>query len=277
MTEYATVLKIRTLLCFLSNETHVCSVTGLSKTLCQEKYKISRIITDLEKDGLVSRSSKNKPVLTEKGLKVAKDYYNKVDLSVNLLPNSGVAPSNASRDGLIWGVFNSADTCEAVEKVWNISKLKNSLSQQKNFLGRVLSQKLKDGKYVGSVVLYDKGAYAVDNLADFNKAIINSAVIVIKEGHGKIQLETREVTLINEKTSTIQPYTLEHIRYNDSGKMEASEKLGRIFTVPLDDMRFSVFGQDSQKILHGHSNMELTFRDYDGNLIEKKVLFTVIM
>ena len=46
-------LKVRTLLCFLKREAEDCTVTKIAKTLGEEKYTISRILSVLEKDGLV--------------------------------------------------------------------------------------------------------------------------------------------------------------------------------------------------------------------------------
>ena len=47
------ILKLRVLLCFLNAPCEECTVTGIARTLKEEKYKISRIIIGLEKEGMI--------------------------------------------------------------------------------------------------------------------------------------------------------------------------------------------------------------------------------
>ena len=64
-------LIMRVLLCFLKSAPEDCTVTGISRTLKEEKYKISRAVIELEKEGLVDRSDQRHPILTETGRKQA--------------------------------------------------------------------------------------------------------------------------------------------------------------------------------------------------------------
>ena len=50
MTNEPEILKLRVVLCFLQAGEEGCSVTGISRTLGEEKYKISRAINAVTKD-----------------------------------------------------------------------------------------------------------------------------------------------------------------------------------------------------------------------------------
>ena len=66
------LLRLRVMLCFLESAPGDCTVTGISRTLKEEKYKISRVLIALEKEGLVDRFDTRNPHLTEKGQEAAK-------------------------------------------------------------------------------------------------------------------------------------------------------------------------------------------------------------
>lgn len=51
MNESADLLRLRVLLCFLRSTPENCNVTGISRTLREEKYTISRMMAHLERDG----------------------------------------------------------------------------------------------------------------------------------------------------------------------------------------------------------------------------------
>ena len=66
------LLRLRVMLCFLESAPGDCTVTGISQTLKEEKYKISRVLIALEKEGLVDRFDTRNSHLTETGQEAAK-------------------------------------------------------------------------------------------------------------------------------------------------------------------------------------------------------------
>ena len=60
------ILKVKTLICF-QNQKEQWNVTNLAVTLGEEKYAVSRVLTVLEKEGLIDKSNRRKPILNEKG------------------------------------------------------------------------------------------------------------------------------------------------------------------------------------------------------------------
>ena len=59
------ILKVKTLICF-QNQKEQWNVTNLAVTLGEEKYAVSRVLTVLEKEGLIDKSNRRKPILTKK-------------------------------------------------------------------------------------------------------------------------------------------------------------------------------------------------------------------
>jgi Mn-dependent DtxR family transcriptional regulator len=85
MTESPDILRLRVLLCFLKSAPEHCTVTGISRTLNEEKYTISRSMQGLAKDGLIDRTDARHPLLTEKGRELAQRYAERVEIATNHL------------------------------------------------------------------------------------------------------------------------------------------------------------------------------------------------
>ena len=51
------ILKVKTLICF-QNQKEQWNVTNLAVTLGAEKYAVSRVLTVLEKEGLIDKSNR---------------------------------------------------------------------------------------------------------------------------------------------------------------------------------------------------------------------------
>ena len=90
MSDIPDILRLRVLLAFLKEDRETCTVTGISRTLGEEKYKISRIVIGLEKDGLIDRSDQRHPVLTKVGKKTAEQCAERIRISLSHLLYEGV-------------------------------------------------------------------------------------------------------------------------------------------------------------------------------------------
>ena len=56
MNESSDLLRLRVLLCFLRSTPENCNVTGISRTLREEKYTISRMMAHLENEAVILRA-----------------------------------------------------------------------------------------------------------------------------------------------------------------------------------------------------------------------------
>ena len=89
MEENSKILKLRVLLCFLKSDPEDCIVTGISRTLGEEKYSVSRIITALEREDYINCDDVRNPVLTEKGYRAAARYSDRLDVTLGHLLYEG--------------------------------------------------------------------------------------------------------------------------------------------------------------------------------------------
>ena len=272
MLESATVLKNRVLLCFLSGDEKEKNVTGIAKTLGEEKYTISRIMKELEEEGLVDRTKPRRPVLTPDGSRLAKYYSENIDVSVDLLLHSGVEPVTAKRDGLYWGIFNSKETSRVVKNLWNVNHIKRVFQGKSNFNGTELCRDWDDGTYKLPFVLYSEIAKNGKNFSMANSAFVNPCIITVKNGKGFVHIEAIPV-----EVGIIGPRQVDHIKYSYEGVFETAEKSGRIFTFPIDSLDFSSFGTGNSQIIHGQTEMEFFFRLSENHKQGVRALFTIII
>ena len=108
------ILRLRVLLCFLKDNSKDNTVTGISRILNEEKYKVSRILIALEKEGMLNRSDARHPVLTENGRKEAVRYSERLEITLNHLLYEGVDSENAMSDAFYWTLYSSDKTIETV-------------------------------------------------------------------------------------------------------------------------------------------------------------------
>lgn len=110
MSEKPDVLRLRVLLSLMKEDSETCTVTGIAKTLGEEKYTVSRILTGLEKEGLLDCSDTRHPTLTEEGRKAAQVYGEKIRITMNHLIYEGVDVENAKSDAYSWALYNTEQT-----------------------------------------------------------------------------------------------------------------------------------------------------------------------
>ena len=108
------ILKVKTLICF-QNQKEQWNVTNLAVTLGEEKYAVSRVLTVLEKEGLIDKSNRRKPILTKKGKMAAEAYSQKVELVIGHLLSTGVSQELAREDAVTIASYCKEETLEALK------------------------------------------------------------------------------------------------------------------------------------------------------------------
>ena len=83
-------LKIRILVSFITLSKESCTVTGLARLLGIEKYSVSRAISALEKEGLLTRGENRTMGLTGKGNAEARRYAGLLEAAQSCLIHEGV-------------------------------------------------------------------------------------------------------------------------------------------------------------------------------------------
>ena len=138
MTESPDLLRLRVLLCFDPSSRSECTVTGIARTLGQEKYSISRILKYFSEKGIMDTSNSRHPVLTEKGEELLSYYSERVSTLVNHLLYEGVDIENARSDALSMALYNSDQSMAAIRATEETYRIKYEFRNRKRFSGSVL-------------------------------------------------------------------------------------------------------------------------------------------
>ena len=154
----AEILRLCILLCFLKSDSCDCTVTGISRILNEEKYRISRMIISLEKEGLIDRDNIRNPVLTPKGYEKAKYYAERTDIALNHLVYEGVDTESAKRDAFYWALYCTDKTMDVIRATEERYRVKYELREQKQFSGAALCRKFHDGCYQFPFIIYREQA-----------------------------------------------------------------------------------------------------------------------
>ena len=132
------ILKVKTLICF-QNQKEQWNVTNLAVTLGEEKYAVSRVLTVLEKEGLIDKSNRRKPILTKKGKMAAEAYSQKVELVIGHLLSTGVSQEVAREDAVTIASYCKEETLEALKKEEIAKRVKYGFREGMEFDGERLS------------------------------------------------------------------------------------------------------------------------------------------
>lgn len=130
------ILKMRILTCFIKMSKSNCNVTGLAKSLSEEKYAVSRAMKSLESSGLLDRSDNRCPVLTDKGQKLAYEYADKIDIVANHLLGEGVNPVAAKQDAFLLSMYCTNETLSVIKEIEDKMRIKQVTDSYTKFTGK---------------------------------------------------------------------------------------------------------------------------------------------
>lgn len=271
------ILKLRILLCFLQAEPDGCSVTGLAKTLNEEKYTISRMLASMEKEGLVDRSDNRRPLLTEKGREDAKRYSERISITLNHLLYEGVDMENARRDAFYWALHCSDKTMEAIRETEERYRVKYELREQKHFGGNVLCRRMRDGSYSLPFLIYREQVKDGNNISMANEGFEHPCTLVIRNGEGFIQMRAVSVSANSGLTGKRMSGRVKSVRYFDNGIFSAAEQNGDIFLFPASALNFVNIGSGSGQILHGSVCLKMACSVGLVHMPESTAIFTMLI
>ena len=143
MAESSEVLRLRALLGFYKEDN--VTVTGLSRTLGEEKYTISRLLSSLEEEGLVDRSNNRHPKLTEQGLEVAERYAERLSFIIYREKANAVTNVSMVNEG-----FEHPAILSVTDGVGTIRLHATTLNARSAKTGAAMKGKVKSLKYFDS-------------------------------------------------------------------------------------------------------------------------------
>lgn len=275
MQESLEILKLRILLCFLSTNEKSHTVTNIAKTLGEEKYTVCRMLKVLENNGLIDRSEKRCPKLTEKGRKKAKYYEERISISLNHLTYEGLDINSAQHDSLYWALYNTENAMQVIRSTEKRYRLKYELREKKRFSGLHLSKKMGDGIYEFPFVFYRENADSSNNLSKANDLFENLCVLKIENGRGLIQLRmvpVKEKAFYKDGNATMKICDAE---YFFNGTYIRVEKNGNVFSFPAESLNFINIGSGVGQILHG--SVSIKIRCSGNSMTDSKAIFTIFI
>ncbi len=269
MSETSDILKLRILLCFLQADDG-CTVTGLSKTLCEERYTVSRMISTLEGEGLIDKSNSRHPFLTNKGREEAERYSERIRTAVSDLMYEGVDMENAKRDAIYWALYCSEQTMTAIRDTEERYRVKTELGESKCFGGALLTKMFSDGEYRFPFIMYRENFKHGNNISSSNNCFIHPCVMNIQNNSGNVQL-----CIIRNSVSAYK--RIKNVKYYYDGVYYNAEMYGDILQIPIEVLKFENIGAGVGQVLHGCVCIKIQYFDDCNNQIETKAMFTILI
>lgn len=271
------ILKLRVLLCFLQSAPENCTVTGISRTLKEEKYKISRVIMSLEKDGLVDRDDVRNPVLTPKGCEEAKRYSERIDFTLNHLLYEGVDTESAKRDAFYWALYSTDKTMAVVRATEERYRLKYEFRDKKQFSGAELCKRLPDGCYQFPFVIYREQVKNNNNISMANEGFEHPCTLYVKGGVGIVQLRSLPLSKKSAKDGKMIHGKVNKMEYYDAGRFVSAELHGNITSFPADVLNFINMGSGVGQVMHGSVCLKMQCSCGIIHMPESKAIFTILI
>lgn len=271
------VLKLRVLLCFLRADPVECTVTGISRMLHEEKYKVSRAMMALERDGFVDRSQARQPLLTESGRQEGERYAQRVETSLSHLLSEGISPENAQQDAYHWALFCSEQTMDAVRAMAEPNRVKAGLGNRRQFGGAILCRKMMDGCYRFPFFLYRQQVENGSNLSVFNHGFQRPCTLCVKNGQGVVRLQAVPRHPCTCSHRAWQYGNMHHVKYLCAGRYVGAESVGGVFSIPAHVLHFENIGSGAGQVLHGSVCLRVGCWRRDQLMPEQDVIFTILV
>ncbi len=277
MQETPEALKFRIMMCLLVSSPSGCTVTGISRTLKEKKYTITRFMSRMEQEGLVDRSNVRAPVLTEKGRAQAERYRERVSLAQNHLLYEGVDMEHAKEDACLWALYCSDALMDVIRASDERYRIKQELRDKKTFGGSVFCKKLKDGSYTFPFIIYREHVKDNDNISMANNGFEHPCTLYVEKGQGVIQLRVLPMSQKSVVNGKLLDGRISKLEYLDSGRFVSAEIHGDMISFPASALTFVNMGTGADQILHGSVCLRIQCSCGGSHVPEPKALFTILI
>ena len=270
------ILKFKILTCLLTGPEAGCSVTGISKTLQQKKYAISRLMIQMGEEGLIDRSQIRAPRLTPEGRKLAEAYKKRVDIILNHFLYNGVKVEDAKEDAFRFAVNCSDATIEAIWKKDEKYRVRRLLQGPRKFTGKKLCKYLENGTYLFPFIIYRSSMDEKEAVSMANLAFEHPCTLHVENGTGTIQLRRK---IVDGKTKEGKPMRGEtsRLEYFDGGTYVNAEIYGDVVTFPAEILNFSNEGYGIENIIHGSVSLMVQSTVGDRNMPKSPACFVLLI
>lgn len=266
------ILWLRVLLCFLSEDETASTVTSISRTLDEQKYKITRILSSLEQEKLIDKSNPRNPKLTEYGLQKAKKYEERISVILNHLTYEGLDTESAYHDALYWALCSTENSMQAIRATEERYRVKYNLRNKSKFSGSLFCRNIKNGTYQFPFVIYTDKIENKTNISTVNDYLEHPCTLIVKDGTGTIQFRAVNAFSIDRKRNRV----IQNLQYIDGGIFIRAEKNANIFSLPASALDFINIGTGVGQILHGSICLKIQYAE-QGTIVEDAAIFTILI
>lgn len=275
MAESSEVLRLRVLLSFYNDEN--ATVTGLARSLGEEKYTISRLLSAMEEEGVVDRSNNRHPKLTSEGIEAAERYAKRVDTLVNYLLFKGVGMENARPDALKMALHMSDQSIDVFRSEEELEAVKYEFRDRRKFSGSEFFSKLPDGNYRLSFIIYREKANNVTNVSMANEGFEHPGILSVTDGVGTVQLHATTLNARSAKTGAAMKGKVKSLKYFDNGDYISAELNGDIVAFPAESFNFYNLRPGFSPVLHGTLPIKITANVGTMHMPESIAFFTILL
>ena len=271
------ILKLRLLLSFLKVEELPHTVGNLAKTLGATKQRVSRILMELEAEGLLDRSNPRAPELTKKGCEAAARFAERTEIAMNHLLFEGVSLEKAQQDAYLWAIYNTDETMDVIKSAAARCKAKYLLRDQPTFSGNVLCKALGDGVYHFNFVIYREHVRGGSNLSMANHGFTHPGILSVKNGQGSIHLHVVPIRAVSPVDGSPISGKVTGLKYFDSGEFISAELVGDAVTFPVSALNFVNIGENINQMLHGSVCLKMRCSVKEACMPESVAIFTMLL
>lgn len=268
------LLKIKILNCFIRLPKEQCTVTCLTKVLQEEKYKISRVMSSMEKDGLLDRSNTRKPMLTSLGIKTGQRIVERIDVITNHLIFEGVDESDALEDSLLIAMHCSDNTWEAFHATEEKYRLKKTIQETAHVTGKQVGKVLRSGVYKLPYIIYKMQTQDGNNISVANNGFEYPCKMVIREGKGEVVLRSKSMSRYSPTSQDIKSGSVLAVSYWFEDRYITIQLRGGIGTIPLEAFEFFKRGEGSEYVLYGSVKLKILFSIGDSQKQEREAILS---
>lgn len=271
------ILKLRVLMQLLKGDDESHTVSKISRTLDVHKQRISRLLMDLEKEGVADRTNQRKPCLTPEGRMKAAYYSERITTSLNHLLFEGVSIEKAEQDAYHWALYNTDETMEVIKSAAVWQNAKYQLRNKKRFSGSELCKTLGDGVYHFNFVIYRERIKNGSSLSMANDGFEHPGRLVVKNGCGKIYLRIAVIEASSPISRTPLTGKAVSVKYMENSDFISAELSNDIVSFPAAALDFINIGEKISQVLHGSVYLKIKCSIGAVHMPESTAVFNMMM
>ena len=275
MNDDSEVLKNQVLMALCDNVDEEKNVSSIAKILNEKSYKISRVLSALEQEGLVDKKVERHPRLTETGKKKIEEYKYKVGIFINHLLYEGISEENAKKDAVRWALSASEETMNVLDEANERYRIKNELRGECAFSGNILCKLMRDGDYKFSYVFYRMCSEDGNVLSMANNGFENPCTLSVKNGKGTIRLKSKRVSANSAVNGHMMMGEVSKVMYFDGITYKEAIKEGDEILIPVNMIQFVNSGTGIGQFMNGTVNMKMQCSVGNVHMPESVALFSL--